>query len=153
MRPGMGWAGSQLFPLASHSYPSGRGPGRSARGCLCPQVTGANPGGCCGPNERRAGSQRSLAAASSPAGKSRPLPQTGREPGVLQCSSPWLRSHSPPPPDDVFWGRPGCDARPGVLSLPSWGFVLSWERGVHVCAGRGLLPCLPRFLWTNRGQS
>ena len=120
VRPGVWWAGAQLYPLASHSDPSGRGPVRSAWGCLCPQVTEADPGGCCGLSECRVGSQGSLAAASPPTDR------------------PAAGSHSQPPPNDVFWGQQGCDARLAVLSLPSWGFVLSWERGVHCLCWPGV---------------
>ena len=120
VRPGVWWAGAQLYPLASHSDPSGRGPVRSAWGCLCPQVTEADPGGCCGLSEWRVGLQRSLAAASPPA------------------DWPAAGSHSQPPPNDVFWRQHGCDARLAVLSLPSWGFVLSWERGVHCLCWPGV---------------
>lgn len=63
---------------------------------------------------------------------------------------------TPHPHDDVFCGPPGCDARRAVPSLPSWGFVLSWERGVHVCAGPGSAPVSPETSldqpWAERTQ-
>ena len=153
MRPGMWWAGSQLFPLASHSDPSGRGPVRSAQGFLCPEVTGANPGGCCGLSECRVRSRRSLAAASSPgsgvtsppadrpAAGSRPVPFTvvaeSLPTPTMMCSAVHL---------GVMPGEQSRHFHPGASFSSGRGACMS-------VPARGLLPCLPRLLWTNRGQS
>lgn len=149
----MWWAGSQLFPLASHSDPSGRGPVRSAQGFLCPEVTGANPGGCCGLSECCVRSRRSLAAASSPgsgvtsppadrpAAGSRPVPFTvvaeSLPTPTMMCSAVHL---------GVMPGEQSRHFHPGASFSSGRGACMS-------VPARGLLPCLPRLLWTNRGQS
>ena len=153
MRPGMWWAGSQLFPLASYSDPSGRGPVRSARGCLCPQVTGANPGGFCGPSECHAGSRRSLAAASSPGSGVTSPPADRPAAGSRLVLFTVVAEPLPAPPmmcSGVDLGvMPGEQSRhfhPGASFSPGRGACMS-------VPARGLLPCLPRLLWTNCGQS
>lgn len=72
-----------------------------------------------------------------PARKSRPLPQTGQEPGVLRCSSPWLRSHSRPHPTmcsgvdlGVMPGQQSYHFHPGASFSPGREACMSVPAGV-----------------------
>lgn len=140
---------------SSHWHPTlilqAGAPGGQHGDACAPQVTGANPGGC-GQSERRAGSQRSLAAASSPGLEVTSSCRPARSPESFQCSFTVVAESLPAPTRRMCSGvdlgvMPASSPITSILGLR----YLLGERHACLCR-RGLLPMSPEIsdqLWAE----